>query len=81
MCEPGTGEENLERCLRSINPIFLRNVYNSLGELFKVQEEEEERLGYKYAKTPDNIQEIAAPDYPDPDKHWSMNKPRIAEKS
>lgn len=49
MCEPGTGEEDPERCLRSINPVFLKNVYSSLGELFKVQQDEEARLGYSYA--------------------------------
>ena len=49
-CEPGKGPDDPGKCLTSTNYKFLQSVYTSLGELFQFIEEENKRLGYKYAQ-------------------------------
>ena len=49
-CEPGKGPEDIGRSLTSTNYKFLRSVYSCLGELFAFIDEENKRLGYKYAR-------------------------------
>jgi hypothetical protein len=56
-CEPGKGPQDSGKCLNSTDYKFLKNVYTSLGELFTFIEEENKRLGYKYA------QDVALPTY------------------
>lgn len=48
-CEPGKGPEDTGRNLTSTSFKFLQNVYLCLGDLFTFIEEENKRLGYKYA--------------------------------
>lgn len=48
--EPGKGPEDTGKCLTSTNFKYLQNVYTCLGELFAFIEDENERLGYKYAR-------------------------------
>ena len=48
-CEPGKGSDDSGKCLTSINYKFLQSVYSCLGDLFVFIEEENKRLGYKYA--------------------------------
>jgi len=52
-CEPGKGPDDPDKCLTSTNYKFLQSVYVSLGELFQFIEEENKRLGYKYAQETD----------------------------
>lgn len=49
-CEPGTGPDGLGKCLTSTNFKYLQNVYDCLGDLFAFIDEENKRLGYKYAR-------------------------------
>jgi len=49
-CEPGKGPADAGKCLTSTNFKYLQSVYTSLGELFAFIEEENKRLGYKYAQ-------------------------------
>ncbi len=49
-CEPGKGPEDSGKCLTSTSFKFLQNVYSCLGDLFIFIEEENKRLGYKYAR-------------------------------
>jgi len=49
-CEPGKGPEDLGKSLTSTNFKYLQSVYNCLGDLFEFIEEENKRLGYKYAR-------------------------------
>ena len=48
--EPGKGPEDTGKCLTSTNYKFLHAVYSCLGELFAFIEEENKRLGYRYAR-------------------------------
>lgn len=49
-CEPGTGTgTDCGRCLESVNYKYLKQVHQSLGELFEFIDKENERLGYSYA--------------------------------
>ena len=50
-CEPGKGPDDSGKCLTSTNYKFLQSVYNCLGDLFVFIEEENKRLGYRYART------------------------------
>lgn len=52
-CEPGTGPEGTGKCLTSTDYKFLKSVYSCLGELFSFIDEENKRLGYKFAKVED----------------------------
>ncbi len=49
-CEPGKGPEDSGKCLTSTNYKFLQAVHSCLGELFTFIEEENKRLGYRYAQ-------------------------------
>jgi len=49
-CEPGKGPQDLGKSLTSTNYKYLQSVYNCLGDLFEFIEEENKRLGYKYAR-------------------------------
>lgn len=48
-CEPGKGPDDTGKCLTSTNYKYLQAVHSCLGELFNFIEEENKRLGYKYA--------------------------------
>lgn len=48
-CEPGKGPDDSGKCLTSTNFKFLQNVHMALGDLFVFIEEENKRLGYRYA--------------------------------
>jgi hypothetical protein len=54
-CEPGKGPDDSGKCLTSVNFKFLQSVHSCLGDLFSFIEEENKRLGYRYAR------EIAIP--------------------
>ncbi|MDF2430704.1 MAG: hypothetical protein JWP44_335 [Mucilaginibacter sp.] len=49
-CEPGKGPDDSGKSLTSTNYKFLQSVYNCLGDLFTFIEEENKRLGYRYAQ-------------------------------
>ncbi|MDB5008042.1 MAG: hypothetical protein JWP45_2435 [Mucilaginibacter sp.] len=49
-CEPGKGPDDSGKSLTSTNYKFLQSVYNCLGDLFTFIEEENKRLGYRYAR-------------------------------
>jgi hypothetical protein len=49
-CEPGKGPDDVGKCLTSTNYKYLQAVYTCLGDLFNFIEEENKRLGYKYAE-------------------------------
>ncbi|CAN5452073.1 hypothetical protein BH09BAC6_BH09BAC6_34830 [soil metagenome] len=49
-CEPGKGPDDSGKCLTSTNFKFLQAVHSCLGDLFVFIEEENKRLGYKYAR-------------------------------
>jgi hypothetical protein len=49
-CEPGVGPEDPGRSLTSTSYKFLQSVHSCLGELFAFIDEENKRLGYKYAR-------------------------------
>jgi len=49
-CEPGNGPDALGKSLTSTNFKYLQSVYSCLGDLFEFIEEENKRLGYKYAR-------------------------------
>ena len=49
-CEPGVGPEDPGRSLTSTSYKFLQSVHACLGELFAFIDEENKRLGYKYAR-------------------------------
>jgi hypothetical protein len=49
-CEPGKGPHDVGKCLTSTNFKYLQAVHASLGDLFNFIEEENKRLGYKYAE-------------------------------
>lgn len=48
-CEPGTGPGDCGKCLNSTDYKFLKNVHEKLGQLFDFMDEENKRMGYKYA--------------------------------
>jgi hypothetical protein len=48
-CEPGKGPDDTGKALTSTNFKYLQSVHSCLGELFAFIEEENKRLGYKYA--------------------------------
>lgn len=48
-CEPGKGPDDTGKSLTSTNFKYLQAVHSCLGELFAFIEEENKRLGYKYA--------------------------------
>lgn len=52
-CEPGKGPDDVGKCLTSTNYKYLQAVHACLGDLFNFIEEENKRLGYRYAKTVD----------------------------
>lgn len=54
-CEPGKGPEDTGKSLTSTSYKFLQAVHSCLGDLFTFIEEENKRLGYKYARE-DEIQ-------------------------
>lgn len=56
-CEPGKGPDDTGKSLTSTNYKYLQAVHSCLGELFSFIEEENKRLGYKYAE------HIPAPNY------------------
>jgi hypothetical protein len=49
-CEPGKGPHDTGKCLTSTNYKYLQAIYSCLGDLFNFIEEENKRLGYKYAQ-------------------------------
>jgi hypothetical protein len=49
-CEPGKGPEDPGKCLTSTSYKYLQAVHSCLGDLFTFIEEENKRLGYKYAR-------------------------------
>ncbi len=49
-CEPGRGPEDTGKCLTSTNYKFLLAVHSCLGELLSFIDEENKRLGYRYAR-------------------------------
>ncbi len=49
-CEPGKGPDDVGKCLTSTNYKYLQAVHACLGDLFNFIEEENKRLGYKYAE-------------------------------
>jgi hypothetical protein len=49
-CEPGKGPEDQGKALTSTNYKFLKSVHSCLGDLFAFIEEENKRLGYRYAR-------------------------------
>jgi hypothetical protein len=49
-CEPGKGPDDTGKCLTSTNFKYLQAVHSCLGDLFNFIEEENKRLGYKYAE-------------------------------
>jgi len=49
-CEPGKGPEDTGKSLTSTNFKYLQAVHACLGDLFTFIEEENKRLGYKYAR-------------------------------
>jgi hypothetical protein len=49
-CEPGKGPHDTGKCLTSTNYKYLQAVHACLGDLFNFIEEENKRLGYKYAE-------------------------------
>lgn len=49
-CEPGKGPNDPGKCLTSTNFKYLQAVHSCLGDLFAFIEEENKRLGYKYAQ-------------------------------
>lgn len=56
-CEPGKGPHDIGKSLTSTNFKYLQAVHSCLGDLFSFIEEENKRLGYKYAE------HIPAPSY------------------
>jgi hypothetical protein len=48
-CEPGKGPDDTGKCLTSTSYKFLQAVHSCLGDLFTFIEEENRRLGYRYA--------------------------------
>jgi hypothetical protein len=48
-CEPGKGPDDTGKCLTSTNYKYLQAVHACLGDLFNFIDEENKRLGYKYA--------------------------------
>ncbi len=56
-CEPGKGPDDIGKSLTSTNFKYLQAVHSCLGDLFSFIEEENKRLGYKYAE------HIPAPSY------------------
>lgn len=49
-CEPGKGaESDCGKCLNSTDFKFLKQVYESLGDLFNYLEKENKDLGHTYA--------------------------------
>jgi hypothetical protein len=69
-CEPGTGPDALGKALTSTNFKYLQSVYSCLGDLFTFIEEENKRLGYKYAQEPGvarvNMESTETDDYTAP---------------
>ncbi|HEX3384490.1 MAG TPA: hypothetical protein VHS53_04850 [Mucilaginibacter sp.] len=51
--EPGRGPEDTGKCLTSTSHKFLHAVYSCLGELFAFIEEENKKMGYRYAGEPE----------------------------
>jgi hypothetical protein len=49
-CEPGKGPDDTGKCLTSTNYKYLQAVHACLGDLFTFIDEENKRLGYKYAE-------------------------------
>jgi hypothetical protein len=49
-CEPGKGPEDAGKALTSTNFKYLQAVHSCLGDLFTFIEEENKRLGYRYAQ-------------------------------
>jgi hypothetical protein len=49
-CEPGKGPHDTGKCLTSTNYKYLQAIYSCLGDLFNFIDEENKRLGYKYAQ-------------------------------
>lgn len=49
-CEPGKGPEDTGKSLTSTSYKFLQAVHSCLGDLFAFIEEENKRLGYKFAR-------------------------------
>jgi hypothetical protein len=49
-CEPGKGPEDTSKSLTSTSYKFLQAVHSCLGDLFAFIEEENKRLGYKFAR-------------------------------
>lgn len=67
-CETGISGVGAEKCLTSTNYKYLQTVYNCLGDLFSFIDEENKRMGYKYAfdepLKPFKQQEIEDNEYP-----------------
>ena len=66
-CEPGKGPDDSGRSLSSTDYKFLQSVYSCLGELFAFIDEENKRLGYKYARESEinkQLEEILVNPYP-----------------
>ena len=61
-CEPGTGPEGTGKCLTSTDYKFLKSVYSCLGELFTFIDEENARLGYKFANVIDDMPQYKEPE-------------------
>ena len=53
-CEPGVGPEDPGRSLTSTSYKYLQSIHTCLGELFSFIDEENKRLGYKYAREIEN---------------------------
>jgi hypothetical protein len=54
-CEPGKGPDDVGKCLTSTNYKYLQAVHSCLGDLFNFIEEENKRLGYRYAEESESI--------------------------
>lgn len=48
-CEPGKGPDECGKCLVSTDFKYLKQVHDSLGELFAFIESENKKMGYTFA--------------------------------
>lgn len=57
-CEPGKDANDCGKCLISTDYKYLKQVHQSLGELFDFIEVENKRLGYSYADAKTEVKQV-----------------------
>lgn len=53
-CEPGKDAKDCGKCLNSTDYKFLKQIHESLGELFDFMNDQEKQRGYSYANEIDS---------------------------